>query len=232
MCLQRRIAVAFLDALDAIWRHVGRRFLRPTCDRRLAALPWPHDVHVRCFEVHGTIHMMAAKSTTWSYLKRGWDNDLAFERASRSLAKTGSSFSSFLVSFFCVFFRVLFGCPKGSQRVPKRVQNRWKRGLEKVSKNGSQKSTKNDDCQDPWMWLKYSKYKRNRWFSCSGLGSLWGLFLGSFWEPKWTPKAWKSGSKKSFKNRSKKWSIFCRFWGPFWDPKWSPKWSKNWPWLS
>ena len=50
----------------------------------------PHDVHVRCFEVHGTIHMMAAKSTTWSYLKRAWDNDLTFERASRSLAKTGS----------------------------------------------------------------------------------------------------------------------------------------------
>ena len=49
----------------------------------------PHDVHVRCFEVHGTIHMMAAKSTTWSYLKRAWDNDLTFERASRSLAKTG-----------------------------------------------------------------------------------------------------------------------------------------------
>ena len=33
--------------------------------------------------------MMAAKSTKWSYLKRAWDNDLAFERASRSLAKTG-----------------------------------------------------------------------------------------------------------------------------------------------
>ena len=33
--------------------------------------------------------MMAAKSATWSYLKRAWDNDLAFERASRSLAKTG-----------------------------------------------------------------------------------------------------------------------------------------------
>ena len=54
----------------------------------------PHDVHVRCLEVHGTIHMMhmmAAKSATWSYLKRAWDNDLTFERASRSLAKTGSS---------------------------------------------------------------------------------------------------------------------------------------------
>ena len=49
----------------------------------------PHDVHVRCFEVHGTIHMMAAKSATWSYLKRAWDNDLTFERASRSIAKTG-----------------------------------------------------------------------------------------------------------------------------------------------
>ena len=33
--------------------------------------------------------MRAAKSATWSYLKRAWDNDLAFERASRSLAKTG-----------------------------------------------------------------------------------------------------------------------------------------------
>ena len=51
----------------------------------------PHDVHGRCLEVHGTIHMMVAKPATWSYLKRGWDNDLAFERASRSLAKTGSS---------------------------------------------------------------------------------------------------------------------------------------------
>ena len=56
----------------------------------------PHDVHVRCFEVHGTIHMTAAKSTTWSYLKRAWDNDLTFERASCSLAKTG-------------FFEVIFG---------------------------------------------------------------------------------------------------------------------------
>ena len=34
--------------------------------------------------------MMAAQSATWSYLKRAWNNDLAFERASRSLAKTGS----------------------------------------------------------------------------------------------------------------------------------------------
>ena len=50
------------------------------------------------------------------------------------------------------------------------------------------------------------------------LGSLWGLFLGSFWKPKWRPKAWKSGSQKSFKNRSKKWSIFDRFWGPFGVP--------------
>ena len=33
--------------------------------------------------------MMVAKSATWSYLKRAWDNDLTFERASRSLAKTG-----------------------------------------------------------------------------------------------------------------------------------------------
>ena len=33
--------------------------------------------------------MIAAKSATWSYLKSAGDNDLAFERASRSLAKTG-----------------------------------------------------------------------------------------------------------------------------------------------
>ena len=98
------------------------------------------------------------------------------------------------------------------------VQNQSKRGSKRVSKKGSQKNTKNDDFQDPCMWLKYSKYMQNRWFSCSGLGSLWGLILGSFWEPKWRPKAWKSGSKKSFKNRSKKWSIFGRFWGPIGDP--------------
>ena len=34
---------------------------------------------------------MVAKSKKCSYSKRGWDSDLAFERASRSLAKTGSS---------------------------------------------------------------------------------------------------------------------------------------------
>ena len=36
--------------------------------------------------------MIAAKSTTWSYLKRAGDNDFTLERASRSLAKTGFSF--------------------------------------------------------------------------------------------------------------------------------------------
>ena len=50
----------------------------------------PHDVHVRCLEVHGTIHMIVAKSAAWSYLKRAWGNALKFKRASRSLAKTGS----------------------------------------------------------------------------------------------------------------------------------------------
>ena len=33
------------------------------------------------------------------YLKRAWDNDLKFERASRSLAKTGFCFAEFLQSF-------------------------------------------------------------------------------------------------------------------------------------
>ena len=69
----------------------------------------PHDVHVRCFQVHGTIHMMAAKSTTWSYLKRSWDSDLKFERASRSLAKTGSSWTPRTMKNHSVFevFRCL-----------------------------------------------------------------------------------------------------------------------------
>ena len=48
----------------------------------------PHDVHVRCLDVHGTIHMIVAKSAAWSYLKRAWGNDQKFKRASRSLAKT------------------------------------------------------------------------------------------------------------------------------------------------
>ena len=41
--------------------------------------------------------MMLAKSTTWSYLKRAWDNDLTFKRASRSLAKTGLSGTPIMV---------------------------------------------------------------------------------------------------------------------------------------
>ena len=44
--------------------------------------------------------MMAAKSATWSYLKRERDNDLAFERDSRALAKTGCCFKLF---FWCSF---------------------------------------------------------------------------------------------------------------------------------
>ena len=48
--------------------------------------------------------MMVAKSaTTWSYLKRAWDNDLTFERASRSLAKTGSSGPPWRVKNHSVF---------------------------------------------------------------------------------------------------------------------------------
>ena len=50
-------------------------------------------MHGRCFEVHGTMHMMAST-------KCAWDNDLTFERASRSLAKT------------C--FLIDFGVPLGS----------------------------------------------------------------------------------------------------------------------
>ena len=74
-----QFAVAFLNQFWTWSRQRRRRGRRS------------HDVHVRCFEVHGTIHMTVAKSTTWSYLKRAWDNHLTFERASRSLAKTGSS---------------------------------------------------------------------------------------------------------------------------------------------
>ena len=51
----------------------------------------PHDVHVRCLEVHGTIHMIGATSAACSCLKRAWGNDQKFKRASRSLAKTGFS---------------------------------------------------------------------------------------------------------------------------------------------
>ena len=47
--------------------------------------------------------MMAAKSTTWSYLKRAGDNDLAFERASRSLAKTGFSGPPKMKKYHSVF---------------------------------------------------------------------------------------------------------------------------------
>ena len=50
--------------------------------------------------------MMVAKPATWSYLKRAWGNDLKFERASRSLAKTGLCFVCF--SFFLCFFSVRF----------------------------------------------------------------------------------------------------------------------------
>ena len=69
-------------------------------------------------------------------MKRSWDNDLKFERASRSLAKTGSSFWSFLVSFVGVFFRVLFGCLKeGSQKWFKINQKEVQKGyLEKGTK--------------------------------------------------------------------------------------------------
>ena len=63
----------------------------------------PHDVHVRCLEVHGTIDMIVAKSATWSYLKRAWGNALKFKRASRSLAKTGSSGTPKVVIFLRVF---------------------------------------------------------------------------------------------------------------------------------
>ena len=47
--------------------------------------------------------MMVAKSATWSYLKRAWGNDLKFERASRSLAKTGSFFHVLELLFSFLF---------------------------------------------------------------------------------------------------------------------------------
>ena len=49
-------------------------------------------------------------------LRRAWDDALTFERASRSLAKTGSSFSSFLVSFLECFL----GAQRGPNGFPKR----------------------------------------------------------------------------------------------------------------
>ena len=82
--------------------------------------------------------MMAAQSATWSYLKRAWNNDFTFERASRSLAKTGLCFRSLggLCRFFfgCVFL----GCFFGAQRVPK----------------GSPKGSKIDDKEVSKSYLK------------------------------------------------------------------------------
>ena len=96
-----------------------------------------------------------------------------FERASRSLAKTGSSFRSFLVSFFAVFFGMLFGCPKGSKRVPKMVQNRSKRGSETVLEKGYQKSFNNDEfrCQSVVNNSKINDFD--------------ALVLDTFWDSFW-----------------------------------------------
>ena len=102
----------------------------------------PHDVHVRCLEVHGTIDMIVAKSATWSYLKRAWGNALKFKRASRSLAKTGSKIGCFLVSFLVCFLGCLFGAqrvPKGS---PKGSKIDEKEVLKSYLKKGPQKAPK------------------------------------------------------------------------------------------
>ena len=55
-------------------------------------------------------NMIAAKSTTWNYLKRAGDNDLTLKRASRSLAKTGSQGQS----------SPNIACTKGGWRIFKR----------------------------------------------------------------------------------------------------------------
>ena len=52
---------------------------------------------------------------------------------------------------WCLFFRVLFGCPKGSKRVPKMVKNRSNRGSEMVLGTGYQKSSQTVDFRDPPM---------------------------------------------------------------------------------
>ena len=102
----------------------------------------------------------------------------------------------------------------GLQKGPPKWAKITKMGSKSHSKTVFKKNIEKWPFSAPLNVAKVCKGQQNRWFSCSGLGSLWGLFLGSFWEPKWRPKAWKSGSQKSFKNRSKKWSIFDRFWGP------------------
>ena len=106
------------------------------------------------------------------------------------------------------------GGPRGPQKGPKWIKKRSRNGIPKRVPKKLPKWSLLGTLNVP----KVCKGHQNRWFSCSGIRSLWGLFLGSFWEPKWRPTAWKSGSQKSFKNRSKKWSIFDRFWGPFGVP--------------
>ena len=95
--LQRRIAAAFLNVGRGQGSAAGAAEDHMTCMLdalkcvRLMVRVW-EDVHhllcgiwyfsmlsVRCFEVHGTMHIMAAKSTTWSCLKRAWRNDLTFD---------------------------------------------------------------------------------------------------------------------------------------------------------
>ena len=79
-CHFNMVAVALQSLCSVCWTWSRQRRRR---GRR------PHDVHVRCFAVHGTIHMMVAESVAWSHLKHSWGNDLTFQRASRFLAKTG-----------------------------------------------------------------------------------------------------------------------------------------------
>ena len=107
---------------------------------------------------------------------------------------------------------------RGFQKGPQKWAQIVKMSSKRLLKRGFQKNSKQCPFPAPLNVPKVCKGHQNRWFLCSGLRSLGGLFLGSFWEPKWRPKAWKSGSQKSFKNRSRKWSIFDRFWGPFGVP--------------
>ena len=95
--------------------------------------------------------MMVAKSATWSYLKRAWDNDLTFERASRSLAKTGS------LAFLDVFRGSKNRYQNNTQKVTKIVSNRDPKSKPKspkwapkvIRKQCSKKASKNDHFQHP-----------------------------------------------------------------------------------
>jgi len=106
-----------------------------------------------------------------------------------------------LVSFFGVFFRMLFGRPKSPQRVPKRVQNRWKRGLEKVSKKGPKKV--------PKMMIFRTPQCGSSAVNNSKIDDLCVLVLALFWVSFWGRLGSPNGGQKHEKVVPKSHSKTC-----------------------